>query len=121
MCAGVQNVSRPMERCQEISQCVPTMAEVTAMTEHHTYQGIAGRTGVTGEHEEACAGHISLRYPNYTLAALTKVPPKTENPVVARNTVFYEPEYLSVKLRNNDIHIRACDWRCYCFSGLAMP
>ena len=44
ICAGVQNVSRPIDRCQEISQCVPTMAEVTAMTEHHTYQGIEKRT-----------------------------------------------------------------------------
>jgi len=32
-----------MERCQEISQCVPTIAEVTAITEHQTYQGIAER------------------------------------------------------------------------------
>ena len=30
MCAGVQNVSRPIERCQEMSQCTPTIAEVTA-------------------------------------------------------------------------------------------
>ena len=39
MCAGVQNVSRPIERCQEMSQCTPTMANVTAATEHQTYQG----------------------------------------------------------------------------------
>jgi hypothetical protein len=39
ICAGVQNVSRPIERCQEISHCPPTMADVTARTEHHTYQG----------------------------------------------------------------------------------
>ena len=44
MWAGVQNVSRPMERCHDMSQCVPTMAEVTATTAHHTYQGIAERT-----------------------------------------------------------------------------
>ncbi len=50
MCAGVQNVSRPMERCQEISQCVPTIAEVTARTAHHTYHGIA-RTGPGTEPE----------------------------------------------------------------------
>src|SRR5262249_17209105 len=41
MCAGVQNVSRPIDRCQEISQCTPTMANVTAATEHHTYHGTA--------------------------------------------------------------------------------
>ena len=34
-----RNVSRPMERCQEMSQCMPTIAQVTAATEHHTYQG----------------------------------------------------------------------------------
>src|SRR5579862_5121761 len=38
-CAGVQNVSRPMERCQEMSHWPPIMAEVTAKTEHQTYQG----------------------------------------------------------------------------------
>ena len=48
MWAGVQNVSRPMERCHEMSQCVPTMAEVTARTEHHTYQGIEERTDPGG-------------------------------------------------------------------------
>src|SRR6476660_4208518 len=41
ICAGVQNVSRPMERCQAMSQCVPTMAEVTASTAHQTYHGTA--------------------------------------------------------------------------------
>jgi hypothetical protein len=39
MWAGVQNVSRPMERCQEMSHWPPIMAEVTAKTEHQTYQG----------------------------------------------------------------------------------
>ncbi len=39
MCAGVQNVSRPIERCQEISHWPPIIAELTARTEHHTYQG----------------------------------------------------------------------------------
>jgi len=29
-----------MERCQEISQCTPVMAQVTAATPHQTYQGI---------------------------------------------------------------------------------
>lgn len=40
MCAGVQNVSRPIDRCQETSQCAPIETEVTATTEHHRYQGI---------------------------------------------------------------------------------
>ena len=71
MCAGVQKVSRPMERCQEISQCVPTIAEVTAMTEHQTYQGIAAADAAlvlsaertdTDAREWYAAGHISLRF-----------------------------------------------------------
>src|SRR5579883_2362484 len=52
MCAGVQNVSRPMERCQEISQWPPIMAEVTARTAHQIYQGtVRGAAGgdATGE------------------------------------------------------------------------
>src|SRR5712692_10265622 len=39
MCAGVQNESRPMERCQEISQCTPTIAEVTASAHSQMYHG----------------------------------------------------------------------------------
>src|ERR1022692_1222712 len=49
MWAGVQNVSRPMERCQEMSHWPPIMAEVTPKTAHQTYQGTrstAVRTGV---------------------------------------------------------------------------
>ena len=41
MCAGVQNVSRPIEICHEISQYPPKVSEVTAAARHHTYQGIA--------------------------------------------------------------------------------
>src|SRR5580658_4290806 len=37
--AGVQKVSRPMERCQEMSHWPPIMAEVTPRTEAQTYQG----------------------------------------------------------------------------------
>src|ERR1700682_1261243 len=32
-----------MERCHEMSQCTPIIAEVTAATEHHTYQGTVAR------------------------------------------------------------------------------
>ena len=39
MCAGVQKVSRPMERCQETSHAPPIEAEVTASAPNHTYQG----------------------------------------------------------------------------------
>jgi hypothetical protein len=41
MWAGVQNVSRPIDMCHEISQFAPIVAEVTASTAHHIYQGIA--------------------------------------------------------------------------------
>jgi hypothetical protein len=39
-CAGVQNVSRPIDMCHEISQNRPTVVAVTAIAEDHTYQGI---------------------------------------------------------------------------------
>src|SRR5487761_2513165 len=38
MCAGVRNASRPIERCQEISQCTPTVADVADNTESQMYQ-----------------------------------------------------------------------------------
>ena len=39
MWAGVQKVSRPIERCHEMSQRMPTLALVAAMTAAHTNQG----------------------------------------------------------------------------------
>src|ERR1700749_924810 len=39
MCGGVQNVSRPMERCHEISHSTPTIAEVTPTIDAHRYHG----------------------------------------------------------------------------------
>ena len=42
MCGGVQKVSRPIERCHEMSQWPPTIAEVTATTVHQTNHGIEG-------------------------------------------------------------------------------
>src|SRR5215469_1200477 len=47
MCAGVQNVSRPMEMCHEISQYPPNASKVTAAARHHTYHRTALRTVVT--------------------------------------------------------------------------
>ena len=38
-CAGVQKVSRPIERCQETSHAPPMEAEVTASAPNHRYQG----------------------------------------------------------------------------------
>ncbi len=40
MCAGVQKVSRPIERCQETSHAPPMEAEVTARTPAQMVQGI---------------------------------------------------------------------------------
>jgi hypothetical protein len=40
-------VSRPIERCQEISQWVPIIALVTAATAHQTYHGIRDSTAGT--------------------------------------------------------------------------
>src|SRR5436853_484498 len=50
ICAGVQKLSRPMERCQEISHWMPTMAQVTAATLAQTCQGM---WRVTGDGESA--------------------------------------------------------------------
>src|SRR5262245_35695012 len=41
MCGGDQNVSRPILRCQEMSQCAPTMPETTASRAVQTNQGTA--------------------------------------------------------------------------------
>src|ERR1700761_833632 len=40
MWAGVQKLSRPMERCQETSQCAPMVTEVTASAAHQRYHGM---------------------------------------------------------------------------------
>src|SRR5580658_5104581 len=40
MCAGVQNESRPMLSCQEMSQAVPTTADTTENMQSQMYQGI---------------------------------------------------------------------------------
>src|ERR1700730_10304742 len=48
-CAGVQKVSRPMERCQGTSHAPPILAEVTASAPNHRYQGTRGPS------EETCA------------------------------------------------------------------
>src|SRR4029077_17702466 len=41
MCAGVQNVSRPMDMCQEMSQEPPITTDTTAPKSDHTYHGTA--------------------------------------------------------------------------------
>jgi hypothetical protein len=55
MWAGVQNVSRPMERCQEMSQWTPTMEHVTAAAAHQTYHGTRSEAIET----EAAAKRVS--------------------------------------------------------------
>src|ERR1700761_2164472 len=46
MWAGVQNVSRPIDRCQETSQAPPMEDEVMARTPAQMYQGTLGRGAV---------------------------------------------------------------------------
>ncbi len=40
-CAGVQKLSRPIERCQETSHAPPMVAQVTAIAPVQMYQGTA--------------------------------------------------------------------------------
>src|SRR5437773_11486550 len=47
-CAGVQKVSRPIERCQEMSQMMPTFALVAATSVAATYQGTGAASGAAG-------------------------------------------------------------------------
>jgi hypothetical protein len=58
MWAGVQKVSRPMERCQEMSQWTPVMAQVMAATAHQTYQ--CGRAEVGWVEKVAKAGSLLI-------------------------------------------------------------
>src|SRR5438046_3036391 len=63
MWAGVQNVSRPIERCQAMSQCDPTIAEVTAMTADQTYHEMAdSREGVIGLAISTVLSHVGQEW-----------------------------------------------------------
>src|SRR5262245_49828606 len=53
MCAGVQNVSRPMLRCQEMSQIVPTTMLVVARAAMGMIQGTAA--DVAGDVFSSCS------------------------------------------------------------------
>src|SRR5690349_4740610 len=55
-CAGVQNVSRPMLLCHEMSQTPPMALDVMAATQHHTYQGIAAVRAATRSRAPAASG-----------------------------------------------------------------
>src|SRR5579863_6458821 len=54
MCGVVQNVSRPMLSCQEMSHAPPITLEITAMTQDHTYQGIDSAASETWAAVRAC-------------------------------------------------------------------
>src|SRR5215469_8303061 len=56
MCAGVQKVSRPMERCQDTSHAPPMEAEVTASAPHHRYQGTRAVVDTTWVETRAACG-----------------------------------------------------------------
>src|SRR5438132_870742 len=59
-CAGVQNVSRPMDMCQEISQYPPMTTETTAAKSDQTYQGTAANSPRAGIRGEVCATDSSV-------------------------------------------------------------
>src|SRR5580704_7175806 len=66
--AGVQKVSRPIERCHEMSQWIPTMEHVTAAAAHHTYHGT--RSDASGVMEgELVANRFVPCTCNYRLSA----------------------------------------------------
>jgi len=58
MCAGVQKVSRPIERCHDTSHAPPTEADVTASTPPQTYHGTPDELAVAAE--AACPGPCPL-------------------------------------------------------------
>src|SRR5215831_13364905 len=63
MCGGVQNVSRPIDRCHAMSQCAPRHAEVTPMTDiqicHDTFAEVSARTaGAAIASEEATIASV---------------------------------------------------------------
>ena len=59
MCAGVQNVSRPIDRCQETSHAPPMEDEVMAKTPTQMYQGIEPGGGVENRRISGGCGHVS--------------------------------------------------------------
>src|ERR1043166_7477613 len=56
MWAGVQNVSRPIERCHEMSQMTPTFALVAAISAAATYQGTTPGCGAAPARGPVAAG-----------------------------------------------------------------
>src|SRR5437667_9164319 len=69
MCAAVQKLSRPMLLCQEMSQTLPTLPEVTAITQAQMYQGTPVDSARACSAECAMTGIVADRddiQPNHT-------------------------------------------------------
>src|SRR6266571_1404909 len=65
MCAGVQNVSRPIVRCHEMSQITPTPVLVAASNTAVRYQGtgavVAGRGEAVAVMRRSSGGRAKVR------------------------------------------------------------
>jgi len=57
-----------MERCQEMSQWIPTMAHVTAAAAHHTYHGTRSALSELMESEPAAIPFVPCTC-NYRMTA----------------------------------------------------
>ena len=55
MCAGVQNVSRPMVECHEMSHRMPTTMHVAAKTTAWQYHGVPALDVTLGRFADASA------------------------------------------------------------------
>src|ERR1700761_1045750 len=60
MWAGVQKVSRPMERCQETSHAPPMEAEVTARAPSQVYQGVVAEVFCGGMERGRDAADVAI-------------------------------------------------------------
>src|SRR6266436_2808971 len=56
MCAGVQNVSRPMDMCHEMSQCPPMRLEVIPAIMHQIGHGTDSTRAEVRSLNRACKG-----------------------------------------------------------------
>ena len=92
LCAGVQKLSRPMERCQDTSHEPPRKQEVTASAPVHRYQGtpsiatvgVCRRAGRTAPVVENCgvswaAEDIALVAGDSSQQTTTKFPARAPN------------------------------------------
>src|SRR5579885_648457 len=70
MCAGVQNVSRPIEICQEMSQYPPKASKVAAAARHHTNHGMAAARVAAAERLTGCASNAAVPGIAVSIAAI---------------------------------------------------